>query len=218
MVGIAAGLAESGFRPFAYTISNFISVRALEQIRNDIVLHKLPVTLVGTSTGFDNGPLGPTHHMLDDWGLLSGMPNLDIYCPCTLHGIDSIFSLSLVSNSPIYIRIPKGSGIQVELKHISNRKSLVLSYGSTAEYAIKYANLNDSDYLLIEHLKPLHDDMKVIANYDKLIVIEDHFSTIGLYSKICQLVNEIEAECRVSSISPSEYSLVVGKNFADFLN
>ena len=36
LIGVAAGLAESGFRPFVYTISNFLVHRCLEQIRNDL--------------------------------------------------------------------------------------------------------------------------------------------------------------------------------------
>ena len=39
LISIAAGLANLGFIPVAYTISNFLVHRCLEQIRNDIVLH-----------------------------------------------------------------------------------------------------------------------------------------------------------------------------------
>lgn len=217
LVGIAAGLAENGFRPFAYTISNFLSIRALEQIRNDIVMHQLPVTLVGTSTGFDNGPLGATHHMLEDWGILSGMPNLNISCPCTPSGVDSLFIECLSSNFPSYIRIPKGQGIQDETSRIKNRKSLVISYGSASEYAINHAISNDYDYLLIEKLKPFLIDENLVANYQNIIVIEDHFATIGLYSKMCQFVNEKRVECHVTSIAPIGYDLHVQNRFEDFL-
>jgi transketolase len=78
LIGVAAGLAESGMRPYVYTISNFLVHRCLEQIRNDIVLHNLPVVLIGTSTGYDNGPLGPTHHMLEDWGTISNLQGIKI--------------------------------------------------------------------------------------------------------------------------------------------
>ena len=140
LIGIAAGLAQCGFKPFAYTISNFLTIRALEQIRNDIVLHKLPVTLVGTSTGFDNGPLGPTHHMLEDWGILSAMPNLQIFCPSKKESVDTIFNLCLRSESPNYVRIPKGNGVDGELQKNSNNHTLVLTYGSASSFAIEYAS------------------------------------------------------------------------------
>lgn len=81
MIGIAAGLCNTGFRPFCYTISNFITERCFEQIRNDVCLHKYPVTIVGTSTGFDNGLLGPTHQILDDIGCMKILPEMNIYSP-----------------------------------------------------------------------------------------------------------------------------------------
>lgn len=218
MVGIAAGLAENGYRPFAYTISNFLTIRALEQIRNDIVMHQLPVTLVGTSTGFDNGPLGATHHMLEDWGILSGMPNLNIFCPCTPSGLDSLFIECLSTKFPSYIRIPKGQGTHEEISSINNKNTLVLSYGSASDYAIKYAISNDCDYLLIEQLKPLLIEEKIVSYFQNIIVIEDHFATIGLYSKMCQFVNEKRIDCHVTSIAPIGYDLHVQNNFEDFLH
>lgn len=217
LIGIAAGLAESGFRPFAYTISNFLTIRALEQIRNDVVLHELPVTLVGTSTGFDNGPLGPTHHMLDDWGMLSSMPNLNIYCPATLSSIDSFFLRCKSSNFPNFVRIAKGSGIESELTRVKNLKTLVLSYGSAASLAIQYSLSNNTDYIIVETLKPLPLNANHIGNYENIIVIEDHFAATGLYSHICQLINEIGVNTQVKSIAPKHYSLTVGKDFSDFI-
>ena len=41
MVGVAAGLAAAGRRPFVYSIANFPTLRPLEQIRNDVCYHGL---------------------------------------------------------------------------------------------------------------------------------------------------------------------------------
>ena len=51
MIGVAAGLAMSGFRPVCYTIAPFLTYRCIEQIRVDLCYHKLPVVLVGTGSG-----------------------------------------------------------------------------------------------------------------------------------------------------------------------
>ncbi len=48
MVSVAAGLASCGKIPFAYTISVFLTMRAFEQVRNDVCLQKMNVKLVGT--------------------------------------------------------------------------------------------------------------------------------------------------------------------------
>src|ERR1700761_7477555 len=51
MLGIAAGMAESGYRPFVYSIATFASMRGYEFLRNGAVLHELPVRLVGVGAG-----------------------------------------------------------------------------------------------------------------------------------------------------------------------
>jgi transketolase len=217
LVGIAAGLAESGFKPFAYTISNFLSIRALEQIRNDIVLHELPVTLVGTSTGFDNGPLGPTHHMLDDWGVLSGMPGLTIHCPASMSSLETMFVESTTSTLPNYIRIPKGPGLSTNLSAIDGKEFIVLTYGSAASYGIQFALESNADYMVIETLKPLDVKGVNFAQYKKITVIEDHFPSIGLYSSVCQFFNENQIPTFIESISPQKFTLLVGNTLHDFL-
>ena len=52
MVGMAAGLARTGFRPFVYGLSAFITVRVVEQIKLDIAHDRLPVILIGDGAGF----------------------------------------------------------------------------------------------------------------------------------------------------------------------
>lgn len=60
-VGIAAGMAISELRPIVYLISNFLVYRALEQIRNDVVLQDLNVKFIGTGTNNYFGFLGQSH-------------------------------------------------------------------------------------------------------------------------------------------------------------
>lgn len=81
MIGVAAGMAMEGFRPFAYSIVPFATLRCLEQIRNDVCYHSLPVTVVGVGGGFSYGPNGPTHHALEDIGVMRTLPNLAVVCP-----------------------------------------------------------------------------------------------------------------------------------------
>ena len=65
MVGVAAGLASEGFRPFVYSIATFATLRCLEQIRDDVCYNELPVTIVGVGGGFSYGANGPTHESQD---------------------------------------------------------------------------------------------------------------------------------------------------------
>ena len=66
MVGVAAGLANAGLRPFVCAAAPFLTGRALEQIKADVVYSDVPVVLCGMSPGMAYGELGPTHHSIED--------------------------------------------------------------------------------------------------------------------------------------------------------
>ncbi|HEX6213905.1 MAG TPA: hypothetical protein VFZ38_03755, partial [Vicinamibacterales bacterium] len=53
LVGIATGLAESGYIPFVYSIATFAVMRAYEFIRNGPLAHDLPVRIIGIGGGFE---------------------------------------------------------------------------------------------------------------------------------------------------------------------
>ncbi|QMV12975.1 1-deoxy-D-xylulose-5-phosphate synthase [Vibrio spartinae] len=55
MIGIAAGLAKSGKKVFVYSIGNFVTLRCLEQIRNDGCYHNLNINLVSQGGGLHMG-------------------------------------------------------------------------------------------------------------------------------------------------------------------
>src|SRR5918912_219611 len=78
MIGLATGLAEAGFIPFVYSIATFATLRPFEFIRNGPVHHNLPVRIVGVGAGYDYGPAGPTHHALEDIGVMRTQPNLTV--------------------------------------------------------------------------------------------------------------------------------------------
>src|SRR5262249_9797781 len=81
MIGLASGLAEAGFRPYAYSIATFAALRPFEFIRNGPVLHHLPVRIVGMGMGFEYGHAGPTHHAVEDIAALRTLPGLTIVIP-----------------------------------------------------------------------------------------------------------------------------------------
>ena len=56
-------------------------MRAYEQIRVDIAMHKRKVILAGVGGGLAYGNLGPTHHSFEDLSLMSILPNMSVYSP-----------------------------------------------------------------------------------------------------------------------------------------
>ncbi|CCI18624.1 putative transketolase, C-terminal section (TK) (fragment) [Microcystis aeruginosa PCC 9807] len=66
MVGVAAGLAKSGFFPVVYGLSSFLPIRVLEQIKLDICYEQLKVLLIGDGAGVVYSSLGSSHQSTED--------------------------------------------------------------------------------------------------------------------------------------------------------
>ena len=60
-VGIAAGMSLSALIPIVYSMVNFLAYRAIEQIRNDVVLQGLNVKFIATGANDYFKFLGPSH-------------------------------------------------------------------------------------------------------------------------------------------------------------
>ena len=82
-VGIAAGMSMSGLIPIVYSIVNFLVFRAIEQIRNDIILQNLNVKLIATGANDYFKFLGPSHCCGNDDITLMELINMNVYDPYT---------------------------------------------------------------------------------------------------------------------------------------
>jgi transketolase len=78
-VGIASGMAEAGLIPIVYSIAAFLVYRALEQIRNDIVLRHQNVKLIGNGSGDFFKSLGECHWCKDDDIKLMNIIGMPVY-------------------------------------------------------------------------------------------------------------------------------------------
>jgi transketolase len=105
MVSVAAGLARSGLRPWVYSIAPFVYARPYEQIRNDVCFHRLPVVMVGNGGGYGYGVMGPTHHGLEDYGSLLGLPHLRAFIPAFDSDISKIIDKMFSISDPAYLRL-----------------------------------------------------------------------------------------------------------------
>lgn len=105
MISVAAGLAKTGLRPWAYSIAPFIYARPFEQIRNDICLPDLPVVLVGNGGGYGYGVMGSTHHALEDYGALLTLPNLRVFVPAFDSDLAWIVDTLMDYPHPAYLRL-----------------------------------------------------------------------------------------------------------------
>ncbi len=105
MVTVAAGLANCGKIPFAYTIAGFITMRAYEQVRNDVCLQRQNVKLAGVGAGVSYGTLGPTHHVTEDIAIMRVLPNMIIIVPASPKEAYEATIAAAEIDGPVYIRL-----------------------------------------------------------------------------------------------------------------
>lgn len=115
MMSLAAALAFEGRKVFTYSIIPFTTFRCLEQIRNDICYHRCDVTMIGIGVGYGYGYLGATHHAIDDLGVMTAIPNLQVYSPNDCRELSLLFPEIWKSTSPKYLRLGKGGEKIVQL-------------------------------------------------------------------------------------------------------
>lgn len=105
MVSVAAALAADRWDVWCYSIASFCFARPFEQIRNDVCLHGLPVKLIGNGGGYGYGVMGPTHHAVDDYGVLLTLPYLRVFIPAFGSDVVGALECARTSGTPAYIRL-----------------------------------------------------------------------------------------------------------------
>ncbi len=90
MMGVAVGLARAGFKPYVYTMRNFVVFRPYEQVRNDIAYGNANVKLFGVAGSAAYKFLGYSHNTFkykngvdEDVAMMSELPNMNVYVPKT---------------------------------------------------------------------------------------------------------------------------------------
>ena len=224
MASMAAGLASEGHKVFVYSIGNFPTFRAAEQIRNDICYHNLDVTIVTVGGGLAYGNLGYSHHAIQDYGLMRLFPEMTIISPGDPNEVESCMKFINEDNTPKYLRLRKAG----EKNHtkaninftpglwnpviINDPKKIFLSTGYGMQLAFDEINTNPiyKNYSLYscpiwgqkynELQSPQLDD------FDQLISMEDHLKAGGFGSWLTESV-KIKNTFKLGYIS----NLVIGK-------
>lgn len=220
MIAMAAGMALRGRIPICHALTNFLLFRAYEFIRNDVGIPNLPVKLSGWIPGFLSDGNGPTHQSLEDVGLMSLIPGMQVFCPSDNE--DMCLMLEAIWNSPhpSYIRVnPRPAKIEHKQKFeigkaeiLSNGKDItLLVYGFLLEEALIAKDILEKQgksvgLVNMRSLKPIDEAciLSLVDTTSKIVTIEDHFITGGLYSKICEILARNQKTIPLQSISMNE--------------
>jgi len=112
MVGIGSGLANSGKVPFVCSASCFLTARALEQIKVDVAYTNANVKLGAMSPGMPYGPLGPTHHAIEDLAWMRAIANMIVINPADPVETTQVIRAAVAHDGPMFLRINR-TGVPV---------------------------------------------------------------------------------------------------------
>lgn len=201
IIGMAAGLAKSGYIPYVNTIATFLTRRCYEQIVIDVCLQNLPVKLIANGGGLVYAPLGPTHMAVDDIGLMRLLPNMHIIAPCDAHEMQQYMMKTIDMPGPVYMRVAKGDEptISAEKNHLWKKpgEALIITTGVMIHQALKAIDLLhekdiDCGLLHLPIIKPLDKALilKNIQNVALIVTLEEHMKAGGFGSSILEILSD----------------------------
>jgi transketolase len=206
MVGVAAGLAKGGLRPWAYSIAPFLYARPFEQIRNDVCLHNLPVVLVGNGGGYGYGVMGSTHHALEDYGVLLTLPNMRAYVPAFDSDLRCMIGQLMTVKHPAYLRLGLSEQPSwLEAEPYAAWRRILPGDGPTVAFvgplaggaldAIHQSGLNADAWIVSE--LPIHrpppEFLSSVRRSRYLLVVEEHVAAGGFGQMLAHALLEAGA-------------------------
>lgn len=208
MVGMAAGLARVGFRPFVYGLAAFVPIRTVEQIKLDIAHDDLPVVLLGDGAGFVYSHLGTSHQSTEDIACTRAIPDLEILSPSDRFEMKASMDYAYAANSPVYLRMGKSDRGDVHAGAIDKLRAGgllqvragradrpgVIATGSMVRTAVEVAQALELSVWSAPVLKPLlTEDVCAAARATSgLVTLEEHSVLGGLGAAVAEITSEHE--------------------------
>ena len=204
MMSIAAGISSQGKKVFAYSITNFSTFRALEQLRLDIAYHKLNVCVIGVGTGFQYGSAGYSHWAIEDLAIVSGLEKFRIFSPSDSSSTQEAVIDFLKNGGPTYIRLGKhvknlsdfykSHEIGPHIKIFGLGKKIIISHGSIAIKVLESKSFNPNEYslLVFNEIPNILDNtyLKFFEEAKSIKVLEDIVYAGSLGSRVTRFMVE----------------------------
>lgn len=203
LISAAAGLALSGKKVFVYAIIPFVTLRCLEQIKVDLCVMNLPVTIVGAGAGFTYSNDGPTHHAIEDVSIIRALPGITIFNPSEQMTAKAAAQQAYLATGPVYVRLDKGvwpvlhradDGLSRGLAYIRKGSSvLVIATGCMTHVSLELADSMqgagvNAGVVDLYRLKPVPNELAEIAKeYDFVVTLEEHTLPGGMGSAVAEL-------------------------------
>ena len=229
MMGVAAGLALSGKKPYVYSIIPFITMRCFEQIRNDVCYQNLDVKIIGVGSGLAYGSLGATHHAIEDIAILRVLPNMTILSPADPIETRELVLKSYQTKNPTYLRLNKsGEKIlynltsQIEIGKPSvlkeGQNGAIIATGISVGLGLEVVEkLKEKGYnfklISLHTLKPIDEKslLKELVRQKIILTLEEHNVIGGLGSAVAEILAENNWQGKFERLAiPDRYCSEIG--------
>jgi len=159
MIDVAIGLALEGKKVFCYAMAPFISLRAVEQIKQ-IGIMNLPICLISVGVGIGYADSGPTHYVTEEFACMRSIVGCNVYTASDTLTAKNL-ALSLLAN-------PKFSYVRLDRHALPD-----LSMDFTKDEFAQLGNTNSDKIALVSHGKMTHECIKAFeSNQGKYVVFD----------------------------------------------
>ncbi|MCP8967748.1 transketolase family protein [Ectobacillus ponti] len=209
IVGISAGLAHSGKKPFVTSPACFLSMRSIEQIKVDVAYSGTNVKLVGISGGISYGALGMSHHSVQDIAVARAIPGLAIILPADRHETKKMTEALVKYEGGVYVRIgrnPVEDSYESDAYEFQIGKAVtmregsdltIIAAGETVRVALDAQEALQKEgiqcrVLNMHTIKPLDEEAVIRAAKETgfLITVEEHSIYGGLGAAVAEVVTQ----------------------------
>jgi transketolase len=226
-VGVAAGLAASGYRPYIYSMAPFGMLKCAEQLRTDVAYNHLPVRLVARLTGLAMGYFGTSHHAVEDIAVARAITNMTVIAPADANAALSLMRSTAGLDGPVYIRIsedpPKVYDTVPAFAHgewprLREGNDLTLvGHGMGVGLAVRAAEELaaegvQADVYDAAYLKPFDEAAlaESAARTGRVVTVEDHNEIGGLASIVAEVAGRHRLAVRFRNVGLPDADLEVG--------
>ena len=227
MMGVAAGLASTGYTVFASTFAMFAAGRAYEQVRNSIAYPRLNVKIGATHAGISVGEDGASHQCCEDIALMRAIPGMTIINPADDVEARAAVLAAAEYEGPVYMRFGR-----LAVPRIFNEdykfewgKAVVLSEGSDVTICATGLMVNEAieaqkilaaegisaEIINVHTIKPLDSEtiLKSASKTGAIVTAEEHSIHGGLGSAVAEAVCESSVRVPVIKLGVND---VFGKS------
>ena len=233
MMGVAAGLSLTGFKPFTHTFAPFATRRVFDQLFLSGAYVGNTINVYGSDPGFSVASNGGTHTAWEDVALIREIPGAVICDPADDVQMEWIIKEFLKMEGIHYVRsnrkavrnvYKKGSSFKIGQGNIlkEGKDILIIAAGQLVSEALDCAEELEKEGYSVEvidmfTIKPLDEKLliKEAKGKSKIVTIENHSIYGGLGSAVSEVIAENGISVPVKRIGVKEKFGQVGT--AEFL-